>query len=132
MSLQGQCLCGAIVYEVTQLDDVIVHCQCRTCRKAHASAFASTARVNRKHFRWYRGDDQLRAYESSPGKVRRLCSKCGSHLVAARSGMAHVILRVATLDDDPATKPAMHIWTSHDLPWLDATEAIPRYETAPH
>jgi hypothetical protein len=131
MSLQGECLCGAIAYEVTQLDDVIVHCHCRTCRKAHASAFASTARVDRRHFGWRRGEDQVTAYESSPGKLRWFCGKCGSHLVAERSGMAHVILRVATLDDDPAMQPAMHIWTSHDVPWLDATEPMPRYDTAP-
>jgi hypothetical protein len=131
MSLQGQCLCGAIAYEVVQLDGVIVHCHCRTCRKAHASAFASTARVDRQHFRWRRGEDQLGAYESSPGKVRRFCTRCGSHLVADRADTPYVILRVATLDDDPSTSPAMHIWTSHDVSWLDATAAIPRYDTVP-
>jgi ADP-ribosyl-[dinitrogen reductase] hydrolase len=113
------------------LDGVIVHCHCRTCRKAHASAFASTARVDREHFRWCRGEDQLCAYESSPGKLRWFCGKCGSHLVAERSGAPQVILRVATLDDDPALRPAMHIWTSHDVLWLDPWEAVPRYETVP-
>ena len=131
MSLQGQCLCGTIGYEVAQLDGVIVHCHCRTCRKAHASAFASTARVDREHFLWCRGEAQLCAYESSPGKLRRFCGKCGSHHVAERSGAPHVILRVATLDDDPAMRPAMHIWTSHDVRWLDPGEAVPHYETVP-
>jgi len=131
MSLQGQCLCGAIAYEVVQLDCVIVHCHYRTCRKAHASAFASTARVDREHFRWRRGEEQVCAYESSPGKLRRFCGKCGSHVVAERSGVPYVILRVATLDDDPAMKPAMHIWTSHDVPWLDPGDAVPHYETVP-
>jgi hypothetical protein len=131
MNLQGQCLCGTIGYEVTQLDGEIVHCHCRTCRKAHASAFASTARVGREHFRWPRGEDQLGAYESSPGKLRRFCRNCGSHFVAERLGMPYVILRVATLDDDPSATPALVIWTSHDVSWLDATKAIPRYDTVP-
>jgi ADP-ribosyl-[dinitrogen reductase] hydrolase len=127
MSLRGQCLCGAIAYEVAQLDGAIVHCHCTTCRKAHASAFASTARVVREHFRWVRGEASLREYQSSPGKVRRFCSVCGSHLVAERLGQPHVILRVATLDDDPARVPEMHIWTSHDVPWLKETGAAVRY-----
>ena len=127
MSLRGQCLCGAIAYEVTQLDGAIVHCHCTTCRKAHASAFASTARVVREHFRWVRGEAGLAEYQSSPGKVRRFCSVCGSHLVAERLGQTHVILRVATLDDDPGSVPVMHIWTSHDVPWLREAGAAVRY-----
>lgn len=43
--MKGSCLCGAIEYEVDQLDMPISHCHCRTCRKAHAAAFAPTAGV---------------------------------------------------------------------------------------
>jgi len=131
MTLHGQCLCGSIVYEAVHLDGAIEHCHCTTCRKAHASAFASTARVMREHFRWLRGEPNLTAYQSSPGKRRWFCSACGSHLVAERLGQPHVILRVATLDDDPRWTPAMHIWTSHDVPWLDASDDVPRYAESP-
>jgi ADP-ribosyl-[dinitrogen reductase] hydrolase len=37
--MRGSCLCGAIEYEVSQLDSPIEHCSCRFCRKAHAAAF---------------------------------------------------------------------------------------------
>ena len=56
--MKGSCLCGAIVYEVDQLDMPILHCHCTTCRKAHAAAFTSTAGVNRDHFRWVEGKDK--------------------------------------------------------------------------
>jgi ADP-ribosyl-[dinitrogen reductase] hydrolase len=131
MGLCGQCLCGAIAYEVAQLDGAIVHCHCTTCRKAHASAFTSTARVMREHFRWLRGEERLGTYESSPGKIRRFCSVCGSHLVAERPAQTHVILRVATLDHDPGTTPAMRIWISHDVSWLNATDDLPHYDGMP-
>jgi ADP-ribosyl-[dinitrogen reductase] hydrolase len=129
--LRGQCLCGAIGYEVTQLDGEIMHCHCRTCRKAHASAFASTVRVERGHFRWLRGEARLVAYQSSPGKIRRFCATCGSHLMAERPAQPHVILRVATLDDDPGDTPAMHIWTSHAVPWLETADDLPRHAAMP-
>ncbi len=125
--MKGSCLCGAVEYEVDQLDMPIGHCHCRTCRKAHAAAFASTVGVMRKHFRWLRGEDKLSSFESSPGKLRRFCSICGSHLVAERTAQAHVILRVATLDEDPKAKPTMHIWRSHDVSWLQDPEGIPSY-----
>lgn len=127
MGLKGSCLCGAVRYEVDQLDTPIGHCHCATCRKAHATAYASTAGVMREHFRWTAGEERLSAFESSPGKLRRFCSVCGTHLLAERPAQPHVILRVPTLDDDPGTRPTMHIWTSHDAPWLADGGDVPRY-----
>ena len=117
--MKGSCLCGAIEYEIDSIDMPIVHCHCRTCQKAHAAAFASTAGIMREHFRWLKGEEKLSFFESTPGKLRYFCSGCGSHLVAERLNQPHVILRVATLDENPNVTPQAHIWTSHDVPWLE-------------
>ncbi|MDD2802121.1 MAG: GFA family protein [Methylococcales bacterium] len=124
--MKGSCLCGAIAYEIDSIDMPAAHCHCRTCQKAHAAPFASTAGVMKKHFRWLQGEEKLSSFESSPGKLRYFCSVCGSHLVAERVNQPHVILRIATLDDDPGVTPKAHIWTSHDVPWL-AYQGIPTY-----
>ncbi len=126
--MKGSCLCGAVEYEVDQLDMPITHCHCRTCRKAHAAPFASTAGVMREHFRWTRGKEMLKAFESSPGKLRYFCSICGSHVVAERPAQPHVIVRVATLDEDPGLRPEAHIWCSHDVPWLQDAENAGFYD----
>lgn len=126
--MKGSCLCSAIEYEVDQLDMPIGHCHCRICRKAHAAAFVSTAGVMRKHFRWLKGQEKLTGFESSPGKIRYFCSVCGSHLVAERPVQSHVILRVATLDEDPGIQPAVHIWCSHDVSWLQDGDDVPFYQ----
>ena len=81
----------------------------------------------RGHFRWTAGAEKLSGYESSPGKLRRFCSVCGTHLLAERPAQLHVILLVATLDDDPGMRPTMHIWTSHNAPWLTDGKDVPRY-----
>lgn len=125
--MKGSCLCGAVQYEVDQLDMPIGHCHCRTCRKAHAAAFASSAGVKRAHFRWLKGEEALRSFESSPGKLRRFCAVCGSHLMAERPAQRHVIVRVATLDEDPGVRPVFHIWRSQDVPWLGGDSGIPSY-----
>lgn len=126
--MKGSCLCGTIRYQIDQLDGAIGHCHCLTCQKAHSAAFASTAGVLREHFRWLEGQDALNSYESSPGKLRHFCARCGSHLVAQRIGQPHVIVRVATLDNDPGVIAQHHIWTSHDRPWL-ASDGQAHYET---
>ncbi len=116
--MKGSCLCGAVHYTVDQFAGPIAHCHCHSCRKAHAAAFASTARVAREHFRWTQGQSMLRAFESTPGKLRHFCSGCGSHLMAEWTAQPQVIVRAATLDEDPGLRPAAHIWVSHDVPWL--------------
>jgi hypothetical protein len=125
--MKGSCMCGAIEYEVSSLDMPIIFCHCTTCRKAHAAPYAPTAGVMREHFQWVRGKEKLSSFESSQGKLRHFCSLCGTHLIAERPEQPHVILRVATLDEDPSKRPEAHIWTSHDVEWLDENGA-PRYD----
>lgn len=125
--MNGSCACRAIEYEIDTLDSPIGHCHCITCRKTHASAYTSTAGVNREHFRWVKGQELLSSFESSPRKLRHFCSRCGSHIVAERLNQPQLILRVATLDDDPKSRPTMHIWRSHDVPWL-SDDQLPSYQ----
>jgi len=125
--MRGSCLCKSIEYEVTQLDSPIEHCSCHTCRKAHAAAFNTAASVKHEHFRWLEGQEKLKSYESSPGKQRFFCSKCGTHLIAQRQGRDCVILRVATLDDDPGQVPEFQIWGSHEVPWLKYGLSVPAF-----
>jgi hypothetical protein len=131
MQMQGSCLCGAVTYEVSRFAGPIGHCHCHTCRKAHAAAFATTARVAREDFRWLSGAETLGSFESSPGKLRHFCSKCGSHLMAEWITQPQVIVRVATLDEDPGLRPAAHVWVSHDVPWLAYGSEIASFPEAP-
>jgi hypothetical protein len=124
--MKGSCACGAVGYEIDSIDMPISHCHCSTCRKTHAAAHVSTAGVLRAHFRWTRGLEALRAFESSPGKLRHFCCHCGSHLAAERNGSAAMIVRVATLDEEPGARPEFHIWTEQDVAWLNG-KGLPEY-----
>ncbi len=119
--MKGSCACGAVGYEIDSIDTPISHCHCITCRKTHAAAYVSTAGVLREHFKWTQGLDALRAFESSPGKIRHFCSHCGSHLAAERNGSAAMIVRVATLDEEPGYRPEYHIWTEQDVACIGRT-----------
>jgi hypothetical protein len=132
MPLRGSCLCGTVRYEADQLDAPIVHCHCTMCRKAHAAAFNSSAAVERQHFRWTAGEAKLARYASSPDKNRWFCSLCGSQLIAEFPAKSHVLLRVATLDDDPGVRPTVHIWTSEHAPWLIDDAAAAHYPKSRH
>jgi len=125
--LTGSCLCGAVSYEVDADPGPIVHCHCHTCRKAHGSAFSSVMTVPRDAFRWTRGEELLNSFESSPGKVRRFCSRCGSQIFAERTQMARVLLRLGCLDTPIAEGAVAHIWRSDAASWYDPKIQLPEY-----
>jgi hypothetical protein len=117
--LNGSCLCGGVAYEVDADLSRIVHCHCPTCRKTHGAAFSSVTAVPRDKFRWTRGADLLGAFESSPGKFRRFCTKCGSHVMAERVAQPNVLLRLGCLDTTVDEPPQVHIWRSKGASWYD-------------
>ncbi len=125
--MQGSCLCGQVAYEIDAFAAPIVHCHCLKCRKAHGSAFSTTAPVMREQFRWLRGEHLLKHFESSPGKRRHFCSHCGSHVMAEWVDKPGVIIRMGCLDDDPGEKPRLHIWRSEGAVWYDPAVQLPEW-----
>ena len=126
--IRGSCLCGAVAYEARALSGPIGHCHCRTCQKAHAAAFATTARVMRKDFAWTRGEQALRSYESTPGKLRHFCGLCGTHMMAEWVNLDQVILRIGSVDEGLESLPVVHIWVSHQAAWDLGRDDLPRLE----
>jgi hypothetical protein len=125
--IKGSCLCGAVAYEAAALSGAPVHCHCRTCQKAHSAAFATTARVRREDFAWTRGEDARGGYESTPGKLRHFCTRCGSHLMAEWTATPMVILRIASADEGLDARPDAHIWVSHQAPWDHGHDDLQRF-----
>jgi len=125
----GGCLCGAVRYEIAGPVGSPVMCHCSMCRRASGSAFAVNAGVRAEDFHIVAGADLTREYESSPGKVRVFCSRCGSPLYGRF--VAHpefVRLRLGTLDGDASVRPVMHVWVGSKAPWFEITDTLHRVE----
>ena len=126
-SLEGGCLCGALRFSISGPLGPIGHCHCRTCQKGQSAAFATTARVAWDDFEWQSDESELRSYESTLGKKRSFCARCGSKLFAAWDGEDELILRLGVLDSDPGTRPLVHIWTDHIQDWFDLRSSLPQF-----
>ena len=127
--LTGGCLCGALRFRIEGKLGPIGHCHCGTCQKAQGVAFATTARVSKDAFRWTTNETFLREYESTPGKQRSFCARCGSKLFAAWSDQDQLILRLGSLDEDPYTRPVIHIWTEERADWFTISDQLPQWPT---
>ena|SRR5579884_1818447 len=130
MSHAGSCLCGGIRYEVDgELGD-FGYCHCRSCRKASGSAHGANAPVDRARFHLRSGEELLREYESSPGKYRVFCSRCGSPIYAYVAASRDVLrLRLGSLDTPFAKSPRAHTWVSDKADWEPIDDGLPQFAT---
>jgi hypothetical protein len=125
---QGGCLCGRVRYEIAGPLSGIEFCHCSQCRRASGTAFASNMQVAAASFRIVQGEDSLRAYESSPGKVRVFCSECGSAIVSRLTGDLSVVrVRVGTLDEPIDAPPVFNFHTDSKASWWTIADDLPRY-----
>lgn len=126
--LEGSCLCGEVTYQVDCEPQPYVHCHCRTCRKAHGSAFSSVMGVPKAKFKWTKGEENLSHFESSPGKVRCFCQLCGSQIIAQRKNTDLVLLRMGCLDTEFEDRANLHIWRSDSASWYDPAVSFKEIE----
>jgi len=130
MTLRGSCLCGAVTYEVTDSFEFVGNCHCSMCRKSHGAAFVTWGIVGPGHFRWVAGEDMVQGYESSPGRTRCFCKRCGSPLASIHSGVVGEVV-VGSVDGDPGDRPREHIFVGSMAPWYDITDSLPQFDEWP-
>lgn len=76
--LQGSCLCGKFRYEGRSQPLLMYYCHGIMCRKATGTSFATNKQVRAEDFSILSGQDDLKAYRSSPDELRHFCLACGS------------------------------------------------------
>ncbi len=129
---RGSCLCGAVTYEIAGPFGEAHHCHCGICRKSHAAAFSTFVQVARGDFRFTRGEDQVRRYQSSPPCARTFCGTCGSNLQFLFDGLPDALwVSVGTLDDTSGIEFGGHMFVGSRAPWHHIGDDLPRYEGYP-
>jgi len=125
----GGCYCGAVRYEVQGRLGPAVNCHCRFCRRVHGAAFATVALVRSDEIRIEGA--ALREYPSGEGS-RFFCGECGGRLFnrpASDPGLT--MLAIATLDEEPAESPVMHVNVESKAPWYTIRDELPQYPGLP-
>ena len=125
-TISGGCLCGAIRYQITQVQIEVSLCHCLSCRKATGSAGVSWLIVDRKNLIFTKG--QPREYQSSPKVLRTFCACCGTSLTYQREDMpAAIDVTTSTLDNPEDYPPTEEVWLSDKLAWENTRKELPLY-----
>jgi hypothetical protein len=129
MMINGSCLCGGVQYEYIGGFGAMTVCHCSDCRKAQGSNAVIAAPVDAAQLQWKRGADLIAEYESSPGKKRAFCRKCGTPLYSRKDSLPGVLrLRMGTIDTPIDAMPVAHIFAANLPAWAALDDDWPRYE----
>jgi hypothetical protein len=105
-----------------------IYCHCESCRRASGAAFAANAPVRLRYVEWLAGREGITEYESTPGKFRAFCGRCGSPVYSRFVSDPEILrIRLGTLDGDPQRRAFAHFWVSDKAPWFEITDGLPQY-----
>ena len=131
MSYSGQCLCGAIRYQLSGEPTVVAICHCNDCRR-HSDApmvawamFAETSlTVTKEH---------PKTINLSGAAMRSFCADCRSGLFYRNSEVLPNIVDVqsSTLDNLDALPPTVQIQTAERLIWMKHVHKLPEFDRYP-
>lgn len=127
-----RCLCGDVRYRyVGRLGGehgLVTQCHCEQCRKAQGGP-ATVAPASAEAFAIIAGTDLVTEFESSPGKFRAFCGRCGSPLYSRRAALPDVIrLRLGALENPPPNLVIeAHIHDDDSASWEKSADDAPRY-----
>lgn len=127
----GSCLCGDVTYQVEGKLEPIQICHCQQCRKAQGTPFATNIPVEAAAFKITSGEKSLIRYESSPGKTRMFCGRCGSPVYSAKeSAPGFVRIRAGLLNEALGVRPFVHFHTASKCNWWVISDELPQFPGA--
>lgn len=128
MTIHGKCLCGSVGFTVSAPLTTMAHCHCSMCRKAHGTHFVTWAAAPLANFHWTGDTSLIQQVESGSDETRCFCRMCGASLPIERPSSGLVEIPVGLLEEDPGSRPTMHIFVGSKAAAYDIMDALPRHE----
>jgi hypothetical protein len=127
----GQCLCGAIRYQLSGEPKVVALCHCSDCRRSAGAPLVAWAMFPESALTVTKG--QPKTINLSGTAIRSFCAECGSGLfyrnVATFPGLVDV--QTSTLDDPDALPPTLQMQVAERIKWMNHVHELPEFERYP-
>lgn len=109
--MKGECLCGAVKFEIEGKLPNLYQCHCSLCRKATGSSANAATFVSQESFRWLSGQEAISSFQKPTGYRSDFCSTCGSPVPNQLRGMNLIWVPAGLLEDsfDAAVNVHLHL-----------------------
>jgi hypothetical protein len=124
-AVAGQCLCGAVRFEIDYPAFWAWHDHSAASRRAHGAAYATYVGTWRKRYRVTAGENAITRYEDDKtGAARSFCSRCGSPLIYERAHKKIINIPRALFESRTGRQPIYHIGFDERPEWGYAQEPL--------
>jgi len=133
MGQTGQCLCGAVSYEITAEPVMTAICHCKNCQRQAGSVLSVIVGLPRDGVA-VQGQTTTYEDKGETGQtvLRKFCPKCGSPLFSdAASAPDLLFVKAGTLDDTSWLEPQIQFWAKSKQEWYELGDAIPAVDGNP-
>ena len=122
----GQCLCGAVAFEIDTPARWAWHDHSPSSRRAHGAAYATYVGSWRKRFRVTKGSADITRYEDkATATVRSFCAHCGTPLFYERARSPHMVnIPRALFSGRTGRQPLYHIAIEELQEWAYTGEPL--------
>ena len=134
--LSGQCLCGAVKYEVQGDIEKFYHCHCERCRRASGTGHASNMVVavqSAEKIKWLQGEEYI-TRDKVPEAERFtncFCRQCGGRVPRYAADMDKVVIPAGSLNCDPLMLPQARIFWDSRASWSCGAGELPVFAEYP-
>ncbi|HXJ35269.1 MAG TPA: GFA family protein [Candidatus Eisenbacteria bacterium] len=115
--MRGQCLCGAVVFEVNASSLKLYRCHCSLCRRQSGTASSLAAIVPNSQFRWLVGQDRISSWKKGGGFRSDFCSICGSPVPNPLRTTHNTWVPAGLLDREASLSVVADIYLSSRAAW---------------
>jgi hypothetical protein len=124
--VQGQCLCGAVRFEIDYPARWAWHDHSRASRLAHGAVYATYVGSWRKRFRITAGEREIARYEDGAADATRsFCRRCGTPLFYERARSPHMVnISRALFSSRTGRQPLYHVAIEEFQEWAYAGERL--------
>lgn len=124
--ITGQCDCGKVRFEVSEIRKSVTVCHCGQCRRTSGHVWASThAAYEDLHFT---ADDGLTWYVSSDFAKRGFCKYCGSSLFYQMNDEDGIGIAAGCLDSPTGLEIGKHIFVKDKGDYYQITDSAPQIQ----
>ena len=122
--IKGECLCGAVGFEIdAELHGIFV-CHCSICRRSTGSNGIAVVVFPKEHFRWVRGEEHVATWKKPGADWQKwFCRVCGSPVPGENDAKTMFATAASLTHGGEALEVLHHVWVGSKAPWDEIGDA---------